>query len=240
MKSLFPPADDHFQTIYHGDKTHLYDAMAGYEDVENNLLRMLQRHTPAKAAAVLDVGAGTGRVSRLLAPQTARLVSLDLNIPMLRIAQRYQQRASIPWHIIAGDATRLPLASAWADVVTAGWAIGHFPGWFDNWIELTDLAINEMQRALKPGGTQILIETMGTGSASPLPPTEGLAAYYRRLETIHHFQSEVIRTDYAFPDVKTAVELVGFFFGDELAHKMQQENTPHLIEWTGVWWRKKP
>jgi ubiquinone/menaquinone biosynthesis C-methylase UbiE len=175
----------------------------------------------------------------LLAPYAARLVSVDLNMSMLRIAQRHQQKTAIPWQLVAGDATRLPIASGWADVVVAAWAIGHFSGWFSNWIDLTDLAIQEMARALKPGGTHILIETMGTGSLTPQPPTEGLAAYYHRLETIHQFQSEVIRTDYTFPDVQRAVKLVGFFFGEELAYKIQQENSTYLIEWTGVWWRVK-
>jgi len=227
-----PPAQDHFQTIYGGAHTHLYDAMVLCEDVQGNLDAAL---LPFVGASLLDVGAGTGRVSRLLAPHVARIVSLDLNAPMLRMAQQHQRRAALPWWLTVGDAVRLPLRPNWADVVTAGWALGHFCGWFPAWRGLIDQALAEFTRVGKAGAAQIIIETLGTGAAQPAPPTTELAAFYDHLEKAHGFARQTLRTDYLFPDEQRARQLVAFFFGEEMTHQLDGVK---LVEWTGFWSRR--
>lgn len=237
--SLYPPSDDHFQRIYSGDQTHLYDAMVLCEDVENNLLKTIAAYATLDGAQVVDVGAGTGRVSRLLASAAAEILSIDLNLPMLRIAQRHQRQSETRWHVVNADAAHLPVRSDWADLSIAGWAIGHFNGWFSDPLKLVDRALAEMARVLRAGGTQIIIETLGTGFDQPAPPNEALAAYYAHLETQHGFRRVTLRTDYLFPTVQEGAKLVKFFFSEDLSRRMIQENSPRLIEWTGVWWRMK-
>ena len=85
------------------------------------------------------------------------------------------------------------------------------------------------------GGNLFVIETLGTGSLVPTPPTAELSEYYDWLETEWGFTRQEIQTDYQFPDLESAVNRTAFFFGQELAEKIRANNWIRLPEWTGVW-----
>lgn len=93
-----------------------------------------------------------------------------------------------------------------------------------------------MKRVLRSGGTMIIIETLGTGKEHPVEP-EGLNPYFIFLES-RGFQRSWIRTDYRFDNREEALELVEFFFGEEMVRKIGNENKPVLPECTGLWWLK--
>ena len=223
--------DDHFQKIYAGPQTDWYDEMVSCEDVAGHFRDFIRARV--KGLCLLDVGAGTGRVSRIASPVARQVLTTDLNLPMLRTAKSTDPGLMIA----AGDALHLPIRKGWAEVIVAGWALGHFVGWFADWRARIGYALDEMNRVTAPAGAQIIVETLGTGFAEPAPPTEGLAAYYALLESEYSFVRHTLRTDYRFPDVATGARLVGFFFGDELAQRLIDEDSRDLIEWTGVWVR---
>jgi len=126
-------------------------ASAGYEaaarlqvQVAEELLARLAgfRFAPR---VVLDLGAGTGRVTRELKRRYPRalVVALDLAAAMLREARRHQR----PWRRFArvcGDALRLPLADGSVDVV--------FSSLMLQWCQPLDAALAEVRRVLKPSG----------------------------------------------------------------------------------------
>ncbi len=93
-----------------------------------------------------------------------------------------------------------------------------------------------MGRAAKPGGTLIIMETMGTGVQQPAPPNPALADY-AWLENEHGFTRQVIATDYDFGSVDRAAELCGFFFGAELAARVRANGSSRVPEFTGIWRR---
>jgi SAM-dependent methyltransferase len=72
---------------------------------------------------VLDVAAGTGHVSRRLAPKVRAVVALDATRAMLE-----QGRAQAPPNVlfIQGDAERLPFLDGSFDVVACRFAVHHF------------------------------------------------------------------------------------------------------------------
>ncbi|HEX2989536.1 MAG TPA: hypothetical protein VHO49_02600, partial [Anaerolineales bacterium] len=59
---------------------------------------------------------------------------------------------------------------------------------------------------------------------------------YQWLEA-NGFDSKWIRTDYRFESLDEAIELAGFFFGEELAEQVRANGSVILPECTGVWWR---
>ena len=94
---------------------------------------------------VLDLGAGTGRVTRELKRRYRRalVIALDLAPGMLREARRHQ-RLWRRFERVCADALRLPLADGSVDIV--------FSSLMLQWCQPLDTALAECRRVLKPDG----------------------------------------------------------------------------------------
>jgi ubiquinone/menaquinone biosynthesis C-methylase UbiE len=227
-------------TIYqrHADQ---YERLVSYEDYEHNLDAALTSVRSFDQADVVEWGAGTGRVSALIAPHARSIIACDLNDHMLKVARTKLVRcAGLSWQTVVAEHRHMPLPDRCADVSLAGWTLGYFTSKFyaDSWRQAIGQAVAQMQRVLRHAGTIIIIETLGTGSAEPHAPHEGLAAYYRLLETKLGFQSTWVRTDYRFDSLDQAASLTSFFFGDEWDATVRDNNWVILPECTGIWWKE--
>jgi len=230
--------NDHFQEIYakHADQ---YEAMVAREDYQGNILKALERIRPLAGLDVVEFGAGTGRLTLMVAPLAKSIRAFDASQQMLDITIAKLQRTDLNnWHVSVADNRSLPVEDASADLSIEGWSFGHFVGWYpDTWREEIGKAVGEMKRVLRPGGTAIILETLGTGREAPQPPNDALAAYYAWLEVEHDFSPGFLRTDYKFESLEEAERLTRFFFGDELADQVVANNWVILPECTGIWWR---
>jgi ubiquinone/menaquinone biosynthesis C-methylase UbiE len=230
---------DHFQDIY-ASKAAQYDAMVAREDYQGNIRRALESILPLAGIDVVEFGAGTGRLTRLLAPLVRSIRAYDASAHMLEVAcSTLEATGTENWTLGVADNGQIPEPDNSADLVIEGWSFGHATGWNpDGWRDEIGQALSEMQRILKPGGTAILLETLGTGSATPQPPSPGLVELYEWLENERGCSHQWIRTDYQFETVAEAEQLTRFFFGDELANRIVQEQRLILPECTGIWWRR--
>ncbi len=226
---------DHFRHIYTHRATD-YHGMITPEDWEGHLLPALQRVTSLAGKRILDLGTGTGRLPLLLGAAATQIFGLDLHAAMLQEHQRQRHLAGGRWGLAQADMRAIPLPTAWAEVVTAGWAIGHLRGWSpQDWQVQIGRVVEEMHRVVQPGGALIIIETLTTGSLTPAPPSPGLAEYYTWLENEWNFTRQTIQTDYQFASVEEAASQTEFFFGVELATAIWRHGWARLPEWTGVW-----
>ncbi len=91
-------------------------------------------------STVLELGAGTGKLTRKLAPRTGRYVAIE-PVPAMREEFRHAL-PDVP--LVAAIAERLPLRGSTVDAIVAAQAFH----WFD-----IPLAMAEMHRVLRPGGT---------------------------------------------------------------------------------------
>ena len=116
-------------------------------------------------AEVLDLGAGTGKLTRVLRERYRRVLAVEPLDGMRAILEQVVSGAES----LAGTAEDIPLADASVDGVFAGQAFH----WFAN-----DAAIEEIARVLRPGGMLALVWNEG---AAPSPLPEGYRAYLRTL-----------------------------------------------------------
>jgi len=225
-----------YHEIYaqHADR---YERLVAREDYQRRILPALREIRPLEGLDVVDLGAGTGRLSCLLAPLVQSLTLLDASSHMLDYAASKLTRLGMDnWQVQVADNRCLPVDDETADLAISGWSLGYLVGEHpESWQEELEVALSEMRRVLRPGGTIAILETLGTGHETPYPPTEGLAAYYRFLEGMG-FNSTWIRTDYRFESLDEAEALVRFFFGDELAAQVLENEWVILPECTGIWW----
>ena len=107
--------------------------------------RLVAHARLASGARVLDVACGTGVVAVTAARAGARVTGLDLTPELLTVARDNSRIAAveIDWH--EGDVEQLPFGDATFDVVVS--QFGHM------FAPRPAVAIAEMLRVLKPGGT---------------------------------------------------------------------------------------
>ena len=231
---------DHFIRIYHEEAV-AYHAMIAREDVDEQVRASLVASGALQVRRLLDLGTGTGRIPLLLHEDIPHIVAFDLHEAMLR--EQVRQRALVNgcWPLLQGDMRHLPFATGEFDLVTAGWALGHFCGWYgDEWQVEMQHVLTEMRRVVQPGGQVIILETLSTGSLTPKPPTPELARYYDWLEGAWGFQRRELQTDYQFATPEDAVAHAEFFFGPELASSIRAHGWARVPEWTGFWCWQAP
>jgi ubiquinone/menaquinone biosynthesis C-methylase UbiE len=227
-----------YQRIYehHADE---YDAFVSREDHEGNLVRALSEIAPLARAEVVETGAGTGRLSLLVAPLARAVRAFDRVEAMFVVAARNARARGIEnVRFATASHEALLVESASADVAIEGWAFGHAVGWNPSgWEADVDAYVRELARTLRPGGKLVLVETMGTGVKSPFEGGHTLEPFHRHVTARLGFAHRCVRTDYAFESVEEAVARTGFFFGERMAEKVRANRWKVVPECTGVYWR---
>ncbi len=228
---------DHFRQIY-DHRAPDYQRLVAREDVRGALLPMLHARCPLVGARVVETGAGTGRLTRLLAPLVDKILALDAAVSMLAVAEDASRRLGHAHVAFARAEHRaLPVADGVADLGIEGWAFGHLMDEEDG-LAAVDAAIGELERVARPGATIAIIETLGTGCERPTPPSPALSALFAHLES-QGFERSWCRTDYRFVSRAEAEELVSFFFGVEMLGQLGPGPQPELPECTGLWTRSR-
>jgi ubiquinone/menaquinone biosynthesis C-methylase UbiE len=108
------------------------------------------------SGSVLDVGAGTGKLTQLLLAHAERVVAVEPDPQMRRVLVHAVPAAEV----LAGTAERLPLPDASIDAIFAGQAFH----WFDR-----PAADRELARVLRPGGVVGLIWNLPDHSVDWIP-----------------------------------------------------------------------
>jgi len=116
-------------------------------------------------ATVLDLAAGTGKLTRVLARRYERVIAVEPLAALRAIVERVAPGAEA----LEGRAEAIPLADAEVDAVFVAQAFH----WFAN-----DDAVAEIARVLRPGGVLAIV------SNETVPPVPLPHAYRRRLEEL--------------------------------------------------------
>ena len=213
-----------------------YERLISREDYQHNIIGALQQVCPFAGTRVLDLGAGTGRLTRLVAPAARHVLAFDASHHMLSTAARLLLAGrQSNCHLAVANHRALPLLGGAVDLVLSGWSLCYLAVWGGaDWRERLAQSLAEIRRVLRPGGKIVLFETLGTGYEQPEPPAH-LLEYYTYLDQ-NGFCRTWLRTDYRFESLAEAGELSRFFFGNELADRVAAQDLVILPECTGMWW----
>jgi ubiquinone/menaquinone biosynthesis C-methylase UbiE len=165
-----------------------YDLAAKYYDEKEKYLnsfeqgRLLPLLGDVAEKKILDVGAGTGRMSASLAKHGAKVTALDVSPKML---ERIKLKVKKNIVTVVGDAENLPFAKESFDIVIAAFLIVHLKNprqFFD-----------EAYRVLKDGG--IFVVTNINQKNPPLVKTKTerviIESFYHRPEKIRELLEEL-------------------------------------------------
>jgi SAM-dependent methyltransferase len=124
-------------------------------------------------ATVLDLGAGTGKLTRRLLEAFARVVAVEPSEPMRSVLRRTCPTAAA----LDGSAEQIPVPGFSVDAVFAAECFH----WFDG-----PRALAEIARVLRPGGALVLLWNLPAGPTEPSLEAveELLAPYWPPPETI--------------------------------------------------------
>ena len=156
-----------FESVDEQDKARrvrsVFDSVAPKYDVMNDLMSMgLHRAWKAYTVLVanvrpgqqvLDIAGGTGDLALAFAPKvgsTGRVVHTDINEAMLREGRNRLLDAGVCLPTLVCDAEHLPFADAGFFVVTVAFGLRNMTH--------KDVALQEMNRVLKPGGKLLVLE----------------------------------------------------------------------------------
>jgi SAM-dependent methyltransferase len=121
----------------------LWDRLATAEPIAPQLLADL----PADGARVLEVAAGSGRLTVWLADRAACLVAVEPCPPLRALLRRRLPGVSVA----AGVGHRLPVVSDWADLVVSCATFGADPPLGGDEVR------QELERCARPGGSVALV-----------------------------------------------------------------------------------
>lgn len=202
-----------------------------------SLFPVIDALKPVAGLDILDLGAGSGRLTCQLAPKAKSILALDESQAMLDVTANKLQKAGLQnWSTRVADHRALPVQNQSVDLVVSGWSIcylgsSNLPKWKTNIRQV----MAEIQRVLRPGGCAIIMENFGTASETPDPPSF-LNDYFELLEKEFGLSTTWVRADYAFDTLEEAERLTRFFFGDDIADRVVRKGWVHVPECAGVWW----
>lgn len=220
-----------------------YEELISYEDHAGNLIPALlqllgtQNDRPVGKQVAVDLGCGTGRLSRLLSSHLGFIFGFDAEPHMVAIARKLTPVPNVGYAV--AEHANIPLASQSADLVVEGWAFLHtVSSRPDSWRSILEKYLDEANRVLRPGGMIVLVETLGTGYKEPTP-TDKQRQFSDWLVQKHDFKHTSIRTDYKFPSIPDAIRICSSFFKEEVLERVRACESSVVPECTGIWCRVK-
>jgi len=170
-----PPAGkalDLVASVGYGRSAAAYErGRPGYPQSAIDFLAARLRLAPGRT--VVDLAAGTGKLTRSLLTTGADVIAVE-PVPEMRAALPAGARA------VTGTAEAMPLAPASADAVTVAQAFH----WFDG-----DAALAEIHRVIRPGGALALVWNRRRMDDALNQAIEDLLAPYRRQTSTFHTEA---------------------------------------------------
>ena len=122
-----------------------------FQGIQVSVLRVAERTGMGPQLDVADVGCGAGTQARMWAERGHRVYGVDVNEPLIRLAEKRATEQMLAIKFEVGTATALPWADRTMDVCLLPELLEHVADW--------QSCVNEAARVLRPGGLLYLSTT---------------------------------------------------------------------------------
>ncbi len=132
-------------SIFTGSIPEHYDHYLGPMFFEPYAIEVTRRIDPSKVGIALEIGCGTGRVTRHLRKvlsKHTKLIASDISLDMMQLAKEHLKDQPVEWQII--NAQQLPFDDISIDLIVCSFMY--------MFVEDKAKAFDEAYRVLKPGG----------------------------------------------------------------------------------------
>ena len=135
-----------------------YERLVQREDYQNNILSAIESYCTLDGLEVVELGAGTGRLTRLLAPYVKSIRAFDASAHMLETAAASLREMGVSnWSTEVSDHRQIPVPNSSADLVISGWSFCYLSVWGGaDWESALQDGLREIERILRPGGMIII------------------------------------------------------------------------------------
>lgn len=188
--------------LLYWNEPELYDRLTEGEPLHPDLLAGL----PLDGATVVDVGAGTGRLTLLCAARAAQVYAIEPAAPMRGLLEeKIRGRRLKNVDVAAGFSDALPLPDASVDLAVSASAFGSDPR------RGGEAGLRELQRVVRPGGRIAILW--------PDDPQWFIARGFR-------YQVCEGALEVRFRDLETAFTCAEIFYSDIVVSHLQQTRRP--------------
>lgn len=143
-----------------------------YADYEDALERVVRLIRPQQNERGLDIGTGTGNLAGKFLTASCHMSAVDQSREMLRLCR--EKHPEIETRL--GNFLALPFLREQFDFVVTSFAFHHLTG------NQQQLALEEMDRVLKPGGRIAIADLMASAEEGDRPPSS-----YPEARTLRHW-----------------------------------------------------
>lgn len=188
-------------------------------------LRLLERLDiiPIEPRVILDLGAGSGYFTHVLALRypKAQIITLDVAWEMLRYGQN--QRPMRPNQLLCANATQLPLLNNSIDLV--------FSNLMLPWCDL-DATLTEIKRILTPKGL-LLFSTLGPDTLQELRVSWEQIDTNTHIQTfidMHHVGDHLVQAKFTDPVISMEKIVLNYRRGNSLIRDLKAQGGHPLIQ----------
>ena len=136
---------------YYASESQSEATLQRFRGIQSAVLRVAAETGMGSRLDVADVGCGAGTQARMWAERGHRVYGVDVNEPLIRLAEKRAAEKGLTIKFEVGTATALPWADQNMDVCLVPELLEHVADW--------QSCVNEAARVLRPGGLLYLSTT---------------------------------------------------------------------------------
>ena len=150
-----------------------YDELVNHEDYNNNLSNYLLEKFNFNGKTIIELGVGTGRVTKIFAERAQSIFCYDKSQHMLNKAKINLNHHTSKIEFSQCDNYNIKKIKEKTDIVIEGWSFGHSISENQKDIEtLTNRLYSDCVNLLNKNGIIIIIETLGTNVTNASAPSK--------------------------------------------------------------------